>query len=318
MDEFAWIDVLRRALGSSAPPVPWGIGDDAALLPSTAQKQVIATDLMVEGIHFRRDWSHLRDVAYKLYASNASDMWAMGAKPTRFLLSVVWDDTPDAAQAHALAEGFLEAMTSWGPAELIGGDTSRGGTRMLSMTMLGVCVHTPWRRDGFQAGDQLWIDGPVGWSAAGLDLLQDKKRATSTAETQCVAQHLRPQRIAAACAEEIRGGIDISDGLAADLLHAARASGVRFVLDQPLPGRAELLSVAKKWHADTAAQERLCEAWQLGGGEDYVRVVGAPSCPGKGWTCIGRIETGPASLFDERGAERQELNAMGWNHFRPV
>src|SRR5690625_7315198 len=87
MDELQWIDALRRALHGHAPAPPWGIGDDAALLPSRAGRCVIATDLMIEDVHFRRSWSSLSDVAWKLYAANASDMWAMGAAPTQWLFS---------------------------------------------------------------------------------------------------------------------------------------------------------------------------------------------------------------------------------------
>lgn len=316
MDEFQWIDALRRALHGHAPASPWGIGDDAAVLPSRAGRCVIATDLMIEEVHFRRSWSSLSDVAWKLYAANASDMWAMGAAPTQWLFSVGWPAKPTQADAEALAEGFLGAMQGWGAADLIGGDTSSADRLTLSLTMLGERAQNPWVRQAFHPGDRLWVDGPLGVSAAGLALLQEDACALTTAEQKCVAQHLRPMRTPSEVQVEVRGAIDVSDGLVADLLHGARASGVRMRLNQVLPGRVLLEDVAKRWNPQPETIHARCDAWQLGGGEDYVRVIGASEHPGPGWTEIGVVEAGAPSVFDERAGERQELTAMGWNHFR--
>lgn len=316
MDEFSWIAVLGDALGEFSPPVPYGMGDDAALLPSKAEHRVIAADMMTEGVHFRRDWSSLADIAFKLYASNASDMWAMGAAPAQWLLSIGFPDAPDAHTADGLAEGFLSAMSTWGNAELIGGDTTRAQVLTLSVTMIGVCENLPWMRADFQRGDTLWVDGPLGLSAAGLSILEQGLPFEDTHRASCVRQHLRPQRLSSEMPSLVRGAIDVSDGLTADLMHAATASGVRMVVNRPLPGWEHLHAVAKGMGvaADDLVAQR--EAWQLGGGEDYVRVIGAPESPGKGWTAIGAVEEGPPSVFDERSGERQELTPMGWNHFR--
>lgn len=316
MDEFLWIDALRHALSPHVPPVPWGIGDDAALLPSRSEHRVIATDVMIEGVHFRRSWSSLADVAYKLYATNASDMWAMGAKPTQWLLAVGWPHAPTQKDAEELAKGFLEAMPTWGEASLIGGDTSSAAQLTLSVTMLGECLSTPWYRHDFRPGDRLWVDGPLGVSAAGLDLLYEAKESLTPEESQCIRQHLRPQRTPTDIPSDVRGAIDISDGLSADLMHAAHASGVQMILNQPLPGRVLIERVASRSTDQQRAIATRCDRWQLAGGEDYVRVIGAAHCPGPNWTNIGFIESGEPSVFDERAGERQELTPKGWNHFR--
>lgn len=323
MDEFSWIRVLRDALALEVE-TPWGIGDDAAVLNARAHDRVIATDLMVEGVHFRRDWSSLEDIAFKLFASNASDMWAMGAAPTEWLLNVAFPARPSEADARALVRGFKAAMQQWGPAPLIGGDTSTSsGPLMLSATMLGAVRETPWVRSGFLPGDTLWVDGPLGWAAAGLQALSQQGPEADAWASEFVLQQRRPQRQPACYDFAARGAIDISDGLSVDLMHAARASSVRMVLQHELPGRAALAALLQRWPESTPASlepargthEAQLDAWQVAGGEDYVRVVGSSMCPGTGWHAIGFVEAGPPSLFDERRGTRQELRPQGWNHF---
>lgn len=312
MGEFAWIAKLREALGEGLA-APQGIGDDAAWLPERAGGRVVATDVMVEGVHFRRDWSSLADVAYKLYASNASDMWAMGAAPQEWLLTVVAPSALPDDETAALCEGFRAAQRVWGAAPLVGGDTARGGGPLtLSVTMTGALSRAPWRRDGFVPGDRLWVDGPLGLASAGLALLA---AGEGDASNPCVRQQLRPQRRHAAVDFDARGAIDVSDGLSADLWHVARASGVALVLDAPLPGRALLRAAADALGLAEASRDAQMDAWQLTGGEDYVRVVGASHCPGEGWRTIGYVEAGSPQLWDARAGDRVALDSEGWDHF---
>lgn len=312
MGEFAWIEKLRAALGEGLA-APEGIGDDAALLRAVAGDRVIASDVMVEGVHFRRDWSRLSDIAFKLYASNASDMWAMGAAPASWLLTVVAPSALPDDETAALCEGFRDAQRSWGAAPLVGGDTSRGdGPLILSVTMLGALRRAPWRRDGFVPGDRLWVDGPLGLASAGLALLA---AGEGDASHPCVRLQLRPQRCHAAVDFDARGAIDVSDGLSADLWHVALASEVALVIDTPLPGRAQLGEAAEALGLAEASREAQMDAWQLTGGEDYVRVVGAPQCPGEGWRSIGYVEAGPPRLWDARTGVRVALPREGWDHF---
>lgn len=108
----------------------------------------------------------------------------------------------------------------------------------------------------------------------------------------------------------------MSDGLSADLMHAARASNVRIVLLNEIPGRQRLLEFAKSRGTTEEVAASLVDSWQLTGGDDYVRVVSSVECPGIGWTEIGFVEDGEASLIDARAQQRREIAASGYDHFK--
>lgn len=313
MHEFAWIEALRKALGGGLTP-PEGIGDDAAILRPDAQGLVVASDLMAEGVHYRSDWSRLEDVAFKLYASNASDMLAMGATPEVWMMSVALERPPDSDRVAALCRGFLDAQQQWGEAPLIGGDTtsSRAGD-VFCVTMFGKPRAALWTRDGFQPGDMLWVDGPLGWAAAGLARLE---AGVVDADCPCIAQQRRPQASVSHKDFDARGAIDISDGLVADLYHCAEESSVHMVIDRPLPGDELLHEVRVALGVPDDQGSRRVDDWQLYGGEDYVRVVGFPECPGEGWHQIGYVARGEARVSDERTGTRILLPRRGWDHFR--
>ena len=320
MNEFDAIAELRRALGGGLDAAR-GIGDDAALLPPSAGG-VLAVDTMVAGVHFRLDWSGWADVGYKLFASNASDMLAMGARPGDWLLSVALPVGARAAALPGLIEGLRAARDDWGGGALVGGDTTSlppgAGEGVLSITMSGAVVHEPWLRSGFRPGDGLWVDGPLGLAACGLASLESGIEAQAA---RCVSQHRRPAPPAWRWRADhtadagkpgavvdplaaVRGGIDVSDGLAQDLWHVARASGVRLVVDRPLPGEALLEAIDASRTA----------AWQWAGGDDYVRVIACAGDPGPGWTRIGRVEEGAPGVVLERGGAAEPVSPAGWRH----
>lgn len=291
MDEFALIDVLRSALGGDRDGCE-GIGHDGVVL-RPGDGRVVVTDTMVEGVHFRRDWSTPDDVVWKLLASNVSDLWAMGARPGPWLLNATVDEGP--AWVEAFARSGRAFCAAWAPdAALVGGDTTRAaaGGVVLSVTWIGA-AERPAGRAGARAGEGVWIDGPVGLAAAGLEALR-RGEGDDPRWARLVAAHRRPDLGGPGGGPVpawVSAAVDVSDGLASDVGHVARASGVRVVLDGRggFPGFAELTAAGDAWGIDPLT-------WQVAGGDDYVRCAVAAEAPGPAWTRIGHVEAGEAGL----------------------
>lgn len=313
--EFELIDQIRTRLGGDRAR-PYGIGDDGAVL-TPEDGDVVATDIMVEGVHFTLDYSSWADVGYKLVASNVSDIFAMGASPTAALLQVALP--VEGMDVAAFVDGIAEAMAELAPgAPLVGGDTTRSPDRaMLGMTWFGDCRGLPWTRDAAAAGMRVYLVGEVGKAAAGLAYLDEtipRSGASPAAIDECVGAHRRPRvpkrvespllrREPVAC-------IDVSDGLASDILHVARASNVHVEITEQLPGSRCLSELGL---SDARALEL-----QLGGGDDYARViftsVDVSQCAGV--TAIGRVVEGePGLTLRKRDGSAERLDASGFRHF---
>jgi thiamine-monophosphate kinase len=257
-DEFALVEALRTRFEAHAAPLPGGdlgIGDDAAVvtLPG-AGRVVLATDLVVEGVHVDLATSSPEDVGWKALMVAVSDLGAMGCAPSHVLLSVA---ASAGFPVERLADGVALAAAAAGCA-VVGGDLSASPTLVVSVTAVGpadddeVPVLT---RGGARPGDRLFLTGPVGASAAGLRWFADPGGAPvpedlAAAHRRPVAR-LREGRVARAAGAT--ACVDVSDGLAADATHLAVASGVG--LD---------LVVGPEAVAPGATR-----AEALGGGEDY-------------------------------------------------
>ena len=148
-------------------PAARGLADDCAVLEIGGEALVLTHDTMVEGVHFLSNQS-AEDIAWKLVASNMSDLAAKGAKPVGVLLSY---------QLGADDAGFLRgleaALARYGAA-LLGGDTvTTNGPRTFGLTAIGKATHLPVpSRSGARPGDKLWITGPVGRAMLGLEALR--------------------------------------------------------------------------------------------------------------------------------------------------
>jgi thiamine-monophosphate kinase len=308
LGEFGLIAAIRELLPSA--PVPLlGAGDDAAVIAAPDGRVVATTDLLVEGRHFRRDWSSARDVGVKAAAQNLADVAAMGATATALLVGLATPGDLPVDWALDLMRGLAAECGRAGAASA-GGDVTGSGTLMLGITALGdLAGRAPVTRGGARPGDVLAIAGRLGWSAAGLALF--------TAGTPGVAPaladaHRRPQPPYAAGPQAARLGatamIDISDGLLQDLGHVAAASGVRIDVDTArLPGAAPLRAAAAVLGADWLD-------WALAGGEDHALAATFPAgteLPA-GWAPLGAVRAGSGVLVDSapRGGPG------GWNHFR--
>jgi thiamine-monophosphate kinase len=288
-----------------------GIGDDAAAWQPAAGRVLVATtDMLVEGVHFRLDWTSPRDLGWKALAVNLSDLAAMGASPGHALISIAL--LPDQGPlAEEIYEGLGELARETGT-RVVGGDTVRTpGPLVINVALVGEAdPERLLRRTGARPGDVVAVTGTVGASAAGLDLLLRDGRAALArpGAATLVAAHHRPrpqlQAGAALAAHDVRCAIDISDGVASEAWHLARASGVEVEVDVdrlPLTGEAvELLGEARA--------RRLA----LTGGEDYQLLFTVPERryeevaralpPDAGATVVGRVtaadDDGRARFFD--------------------
>ncbi len=268
-----------------------GIGDDAALV---GDDLVVTQDLLLEGRHFRLEWTSWRDLGYKAAAVNLSDLAAMGARPEALLVSVALPAETELDDVLELYEGLNEPGVP-----VVGGDTSAGPSVTIAVTALGGSSCVPGR-GGALPGDVLVVTGPLGAAAAGLYALEHGLDGFD----ELVAAHRRPPvRLDAAerLAPTAHALMDLSDGIASDAARIAERSGCRLVVDvDRLPLAPRLDEVADR------------PFWT--GGEDYELLAAlAPEDPVAGeFTVVGRCEEGEGVELRRDGAQ---LEASGWDHF---
>ncbi len=307
LGEFAVIEQL--VAGRSQPRVvAVGPGDDAAVVVAGDGKTVVSTDMLVEGRHFRLDWSSPHDVGRKAIAQNAADIEAMGAVATAFVVAFgAPGDTP-AAQAVELADGMWEEAARFG-AGIVGGDLVSARQWVISVTVLGdLGGRTAVLRSGARVGDTLAVVGGLGHSAAGYHLWHNGIDGFDDLRHR----HLVPEppygqgRVAADAGATAM--TDVSDGLIADLNHIAAASGVGInVSTGALTADHDALSAAAE-AADADAW-----AWVLGGGEEHALVATFPGTPPKGWRVIGTVIDGPPRVLVDGDAWHGN---PGWQSFQ--
>jgi thiamine-monophosphate kinase len=295
LGEFGLIDRVVARLGTS-PAVLLGPGDDAAVVAAPDGRVVATTDVLVEGVHFRRDWSTAYDVGRKAAAASLADVAAMGATATALLVGLAAPGDLPVEWATGLADGLRDEGAVVG-AVVVGGDTVACDRIVVSVTALGdLAGLAPVTRGGARAGDHVVLAGRVGRSAAGLALLR-----AGRADGPLVQAHLRPSPpyalgpvLAALGATAM---CDVSDGLVQDVGHLAAASGVRIVLDSGLLVRDEGVTL------DDA----------LTGGEDHALVAAVPSGAAlpAGVTTIGAVEAGEPGVA-VLGAQP---TTSSWEHF---
>jgi thiamine-monophosphate kinase len=281
----------------SSDRVLLGPGDDAAVLAAPDGRVVATTDVLVEGVHFRRDWSTAQDVGRKAAAQNLADVMAMGGTATALLVGLVAPPDLPVDWALGLADGLRDEAALVG-AVVVGGDTAQGDRLVVSVTALGdLAGRPPVTRAGARPGDVVVVAGVLGASAAGLALLQEGVR-----HGPLVDLHRRPRPpyalgplLAQAGATSL---VDVSDGLASDLGHVARASGVSLGLH-----RGRLAAVLPEGVAVEQA---------LHGGEDHALAgtVPAGTALPDGVVAVGRAAAGPPVVLLDG-----EPVTGGWEHF---
>ncbi|MGC9328014.1 MAG: thiamine-phosphate kinase [Candidatus Hinthialibacter sp.] len=272
MGEFGMHRRIQEILGPPSDEVLVGMGDDAAVLKPQSSPLVITKDAMVEGIHFQREWTSASDLAYKAAASNISDLAAKGAAPAYGLIAIGLPKDVLVSWIEEFYQTLADLREVWG-LEIIGGDTVRSPQIWVSITAIGRQIPpAPVRINAAREGDWILTTGTLGDAAAGLELVQQGKKATARPdESFLIERFLRPApRLEEAMflLKQVQPSAmtDISDGLARDLPKVCRASGVSAKIDA---ARLPASDALKRY--TTPSQQY---AWQ--GGEDYELLVTLP------------------------------------------
>ena len=325
LGEFGLIAAVTAAMSAASGEVTGrpevlliGAGDDAAVLRTPDGRVVATTDMLIEGRHFRPEWSSAADIGHKAAARNLADVAAMGAIPTALLVAFAGPGGLAVEWVTDLAAGIAAECAVLG-ATVAGGDTSSAETVLLAITALGdMDGRDPVTRGGARPGDVVAVAGTLGSAAAGLQLLTAGAAVDSPGLADLVSAHRRPRPPYSAGPQAAALGatslIDVSDGLVADLGHVAVASGVRIELESRLIAAEPIARVSALRQAANVLGRTGWADWVLTGGDDHALVATFPGdvvLP-DGWTTVGRVTDGHGIVVDGRIWSV----AGGWEHFR--
>jgi thiamine-monophosphate kinase len=296
------ISSIFSPLNQKNPRVIVGIGDDAAVV-STDQHSVITTDMAIEDVHFKREWSSAYEIGSKITVANLADVYAMGADPRYLVVALTLTGTEDLDWIKALAQGIADTAAK-SDAVVVGGDLSRADKIMISMTAVGASrLHIT--RSGARVGDSIYLSTLPGWSRAGLEILTKnlpESPAYARALSQFKSPHLDPTVMRSF--KSAHALCDVSDSLFVQAKQISKASSVGLEIDMKKIEKSE-------GFADLAALAQTigCDVWDLvlGGGEDHVLLATGVNLPG---ISIGRvIEGSTVKVLEMKKAPES------WRHF---
>ena len=352
INEEGIIGQIRRRFSCTNSQLLVGLGDDAAVVgppqapdskrPLNVRSQVLATDILVEGVHFSLKTMDLREIGYKAVAVNVSDMAAMGAQCVFALGNLGVPRDADSGEVGQLLDGVSEALDEFG-ASLIGGDTVRAPQWLMSFSLIGSIDSDPLVRSGAQPGDLIWHSGELGLSQLGFHQMQAGIAIPGGLPRQA---HIRPrprlelgqwlscEGLASAC-------LDLSDSLSQCLLQLASASEVGMQIDlQDYPFHPELLAFVAELGRDSGEAPEIVIPEQmqsdeqsrsygsiaellLGSAEDYELLFTAPPSSSARLRsespvplrCLGTVLPQASGLHyaDELG-RNLELTSSGYMH----
>jgi thiamine-monophosphate kinase len=306
--EFGLIARVTSRLGTG-PTCLLGPGDDAAVVIAPDGRAVVTTDVLVEGRHFRRDWSSALDIGHRAAAASLADVAAMGAVATALVVALCVPTDLEVRWAEELADG-LAAEAALAGATVVGGDMSASPTLTVAVTALGdLRNRSPVMRSGARPGDVVALCGRIGYAAAGYTVLSRGFRSPKV----LVEAHRRPQVPYPAGPLASRLGatsmIDVSDGLLADIGHVATASRVGIDI------RKDAFEVPDAMRDAATALGVDVYSWILAGGEDHALAATFPpdTALPEDWLLVGSVVDGGGVTVD---GQPYQGGPTGWDHFR--
>jgi thiamine-monophosphate kinase len=333
LGEFGLIDHLTENIMLKQPSSIKGVGDDAAVIDSGDHYTVVTTDLLVEGIHFDMAYTPLKHLGYKAVVVNLSDIYAMNAVPMQITVGLALSNRYSVEALEELYAGMLLACDFYN-VDLVGGDTTSSPRGMtISITAIGRCDKAALTlRSGANVGDLICVTGNLGAAYLGLQILEREKQVLAETpgvqpeletHTYLIERILKPEarKDAVEYFEEHTfkptSMIDISDGLASEIIHICRQSGVGALIEEskvPLHPETEQQAIKFNFDPITCA---------LHGGEDYELLFTIH--PSDFDTVqympdvfiIGEIRPAQegVKLFTS-GGNYHPITAQGWNHFK--
>ena len=317
-------DLIAKHFTRATPGAVLGVGDDCALLaPTPGMQLAVSSDMLLEGRHFSPQDSPA-GIGHKSLAVNLSDLAAMGATPRWATLAIALPEEND-AWLTAFARGFFRMADQHG-IELVGGDTTRGPLT-LSITVMGeVPPGQALRRDGAQAGDDVWVSGVLGSAAMALAYRQGRLFMEQIDAAKVLpALYLPTPRVALGIA--LRGiassAIDISDGLLGDLGHILERSHIGAA---PIGARLEFAALPTLPVVQAYLHEAVARDCVLAGGDDYelcftapadkhAAVLAAAESAGVAVTRIGQITAKPGLTVIYADGQPLSIEHTGYDHF---
>lgn len=332
--EFGLINKLTSSFENKNTNTVFGIGDDAAVLKiNDSESMVLSTDLLLEGVHFNLMYMPLKHLGYKAVASNVSDICAMNAKAEQITVSIGISNRFPLEAIEEFYKGIKAACDVY-EVDLIGGDTTSSYSGlMISITAVGRVTNSKLTyRSGAQENDLLVCSGDLGGAYLGLQVLEREKEVFNAnpniqpdldGHDYIIERQLKPEARVDVIKflEELdvvpTSMIDISDGLASEVLHICEASQVGcHVYDEKIPIDGKTSMTAIDFNLDPAT----CA---LNGGEDYEllftvkqsdyeKIKGNPHM-----TVIGHITNKEdGKYYIDKNGSAIELKAQGWDHFK--
>lgn len=333
LGEFGLIDRIREKFSLVNSSSVMGIGDDAAVVEAGDDCILISTDMLVEGIHFDLSYSPIQHLGYKAIAVNVSDIAAMNAKAEQVTVSIALSNRFSVEAIDALYAGIKAACENY-KVDLVGGDTTSSASGLvISISVLGRAKKEKIAyRSGAKANDILCVTGDLGGAFMGLQVLEREKEVFIENPNMqpdlekyeyMVGRQLRPEARTDIVFDLAEAGvkptsmIDVSDGLASELMHISKNSGVGFrIYEDKIPIDHGTFETAIEFKLDPIT----CA---LNGGEDYEllftiskddqeKIKNHPDIH-----FIGYIHErkGENILITKQGTA-VPVRAQGWDHFK--
>ncbi|MDO8462256.1 MAG: thiamine-phosphate kinase [Deltaproteobacteria bacterium] len=322
MNEFDLIKRLTGSLPKKKGALKQGIGDDCAVFKVGRENYLCTTDMLVESVHFKREWTTPYLLGRKILSVNLSDIAAMGGEPLYAVVAAAFPKKTTLPYLKELYRG-LKAVANRHKVLLIGGDTNASpGPMVFCVTLLGRSKVSPILRSGAKVGDDIYVTGPLGRSALGLEVLKKGRGGSKTRPYRqfrpYIKSHLDPTpkvKVGQWLAQQkiAHSMIDLSDGLLSDLSHILKASRVGAHLEwDKIPLTRNFSSLTKRLGLSA---QRLA----LTGGEDYELLFTASRSYRrqlKNFHRIGVVVKGYEIIhvFNSR-KEVIHLPTLGYNHF---